>query len=166
MSDDPFEFTPVVYPSALTSFPTHEMLIDDRGCPRDVSFGPTRCPASVVVEYSRSAEPAYGADSRATGVLNVRVSPGYAKAGWKLRRDYFREWHAEVKSKEDKAKVVECWNHWQDFYSRCHDNRRPSVAGKTFPDKYLPPAEVALRKSWAENQTRKEWDPERLSVQA
>jgi hypothetical protein len=81
-----------------------------------------------------------------------------------LRRDYFREWYAATKSKEEKAEIVKYWNHWLDFYTRCHDARRTHVAGKTFPEKYLPPEENELRRLWGETKQRKTWDPEALSA--
>jgi hypothetical protein len=164
MSDDPFAFAPIKYASPLSPHPVFEIAIDDKGNPRDCSVSPTRSSSALLATFSTEAEPAYGAEGRATGVLEIRLRRGHAEAGWKLRRDYFREWYASAKSDKEKAQIVTHWEHYQDYHARCHDDRRPSVMRKTFPDKYLPPAEVKLRKDWKDTQALGEWNPEALSA--
>jgi hypothetical protein len=160
---DPFAFTEIRYPSALSPTYGFECLIDHKGQPHDVSFSPTRQPASLEITFLREAEPAYGAGRRATGIKTVDVGAPYREGGWKSRREYFREWWKSTKSKAKREEIVWCWERWCDFYERCHDERRPSVARKIFPDKWLPPAEVALRKKWESVQRLGEWEPEQMS---
>jgi hypothetical protein len=141
-------------------------MIDPSGRLKDMSFSPTRTCHQLLVTYAHEKDGPIGGESRKLGVVRVRLTESEIERGSKLLRDHYREWHEQSK-KSDKSAVLASWNLWCDYHSRCHDDeRRATVARKTFPENHLPPSVLELQRVAAELRVEGEWMPDSPSLSA